>query len=299
MENIETTYNDEEEISLIDLFAVLIRFRKMIILGTVIVTFLAGLYLFLLPKIIPAFNNKNVSVNYTVELKSYPKTISKGLTDLGLAYDFEKNLTYAFKNYPLIAREYKKNPFMGPDFPKDSREYNYFIKDLVTTKKITINSNIGSSYSLDFEVPEEELETLDRFVKDFLEMLNKGVTDKTSESIDELERKSKQSLKELSSAASVSVSSSISFSDAATEQTLRETLQDIESLKNKPVSFYTTDEEPFILNVAQGRVKKLIIVCFAAFFIFVFAAFAKNAVLNIKADPEASKTIQNAWEAGK
>ena len=65
MENIETTYNDEEEISLIDLFAVLIRFRKMIVLGTIIVTFLAGLYLFLLPKIIPAFNNKNVSVIVT------------------------------------------------------------------------------------------------------------------------------------------------------------------------------------------------------------------------------------------
>ena len=30
------------------------------------------------------------------------------MTDLGLAYDFEKNLTYAFKNYPLIAKEYKK-----------------------------------------------------------------------------------------------------------------------------------------------------------------------------------------------
>lgn len=299
MENIEKTYNDEEEISLIDLFAVLLRFRKMIILGTFIVTFIAGLYLFVLPKFVPFFSNKNVNVTYTVELKTFPRTISIGLSGLGLSYDFAGNLFYAFKNYPSIAKEYKKNPFMGPDFPKDSREYNYFIKDLISTKKIKASSNIGTTYSLIFEVPEEGLETLNRFVKDYLDNLNRGVTDKTSESIDELEKKTRESFKEISSSSSSSSSSAISFGDAATEQALRETLQDIENLKKKPVVFYTLDEDPFILNVAQGRTKKLVIVCFASFFIFIFLAFAKNAVANIKQDPEASKTIKNAWNSGK
>ena len=302
MENIEKTYNDDEEISLIDLFAVLLRFRKLIILGTLIVTLLAGLYLFVLPKLVPSFNNKNVNVTYTVEVKTFPRTISKGLSDLGISYDFENNLTYAFKNCPTIAKEYKKNPFMGDDFPKDSRQYNYFIKELVNTKKISIASNIGSSYSLNFEVPEEGLETLDNFVKGYLTILNEGVRNKTYDSMVELEKKTRESLKEISSTSSsksASSSSAISFSDAATEQVLRETMQDLESMKKKPVIFYTIDDEPFILNVAQGRAKKLIIVCFAAFFIFIFIAFAKNAVANIKEDPEASKTLQNAWESGK
>lgn len=294
MENIEKTYNDDEEISLIDLFAVLLRFRKLIILGTLIVTLLAGLYLFVLPKLLPSFNNKNVNVTYTVEVKSFPRTISKGLSDLGISYDFASNLTYAFKNYPTIAKEYKKNPFMGDDFPKDSRQYNYFIKELVNTKKNSITSNIGSSYSLNFEVPEEGLEALDNFVKGYLTILNEGVRNKTYDSMVELEKKTRESLKEISSS-----SSSISFSDAATEQALRETMQDLESMKKKPVIFYTIDDEPFILNVAQGRAKKLIIVMFAAFFIFIFIAFGKNAVANIKEDPEASKTLLNAWESGK
>lgn len=296
MENIEKTFYDDEEISLIDLFAVLLRFRKLIIFGTLIVTLLAGLYLFVLPKLVPSFNNKNVNVTYTVEVKTFPRTIYKGLSDLGISYDFAGNLSYAFKNCPLIAKEYKKNPFMGDDFPKDSREYNSFIKELVNTKKISIKSNIGSSYSLNFEVPEEGLEALDNFVKGYLTILNEGVRNKTNDSMLELEKKTRESLKEISSSSS---SSSISFSDAATEQALRETMQDLESMKKKPVIFYTIDDEPFVLNVAQGRAKKLIIVCFAAFFIFIFIAFAKNAVANIKEDPEASKTLQNAWESGK
>lgn len=298
MENIEQTYNDDEEISLIDLFAVLLRFRKLIILGTLIVTLLAGLYLFVLPKFVPSFNNKNVNVTYTVEVKTFPRTISKGLSDLGISYDFAGNLTYAFRNCPTIAKEYKKNPFMGDDFPKNSRQYNYFIKELVNTKKISVSSNIGSSYSLNFEVPEEGLDALDNFVKEYLTLLNEGVRNKTYDSMVELEKKTRESLKELSSSSSSS-SSAISFSDAATEQSLRETMQDLESMKKKPVIFYTIDDEPFILNVARGRAKKLIIVFFAAFFIFIFIAFAKNAVANIKEDPEASKTLQNAWESGK
>lgn len=295
MNSIENNYNGEEEISLIDLFAVLLRFRKMIILGTIIVTFISGLYVFVLPKYVPSLNKKNVNVTYTVEVKTFPRTITKGLSDLGLTYDFAGKLSLAFKNFPSIAKEYKKNPFMGQDYPKDSRQYNYFIKQLVTNKKVTIKNNIGSSYSLNFEVPEAGIETLDSFVKDYLDNLNKSVTVKSNEFIDELEKKTKESFEKISS----NSGSEFSFVNVSTEQVLRETLQDIENLKKKPVVFYTLDDEPFILNVAQGRAKKLIIVCFAAFFIFIFIAFAKNAVANIKEDPEASKTLQNAWESGK
>ena len=41
MENqIENNTNNEDEISLIDLFAVLIRYRKLIVIGTLVVSFL-------------------------------------------------------------------------------------------------------------------------------------------------------------------------------------------------------------------------------------------------------------------
>ena len=43
----------------------------------------------------------------------------------------------------------------------------------------------------------------------------------------------------------------------------------------------------------------LVIIFLASFFVFVFIAFCKNAVANIKADPQSNKLITDAWNAGK
>ena len=59
------------------------------------------------------------------------------------------------------------------------------------------------------------------------------------------------------------------------------------------------NNEPFEADVAKGRVKKIIIITFAFFFLSVFVAFFLNAVSNIKKDPEASKLIGDAWKNGK
>ena len=55
----------------------------------------------------------------------------------------------------------------------------------------------------------------------------------------------------------------------------------------------------FVIPEGRGRVKKLVIIFLARFFVFVFAAFCKNAIANIKADPESNKLISDAWKAGK
>ena len=298
MDNIESNYNEDEEISLIDLFAVLIRFRKLIVFGTGLVTILAGLYLFVLPKFMPSLNNRNVTATYTVNVKTFPRTISLGLSGLGLSLDLNGYLTYAFTNCPSVAKEYKKFPFIDEKYPEDNFEYNLFIKNLIKNKKIQISKSLGATYSVDFELPYDGLETLNHFIKDYVLRLNLDITEKAVEAIDQLEAKTRESLRELS-ASSNTTSSSLQLGDVATEQSLREILQDINALKKNPAVFYSVIDEPFVLSVAQGRVKKLVIICFAAFFVFVFIAFAKNAVMNIKEDPEASKTLRQAWESGK
>ena len=80
---------------------------------------------------------------------------------------------------------------------------------------------------------------------------------------------------------------------------MRDLLKDIEMYKEKNINIFELEKEPFVLSIAQGRLKKLIIVVFAAFFLLVFLAFARNAVQNVKADPEASKIISDAWNSGK
>ena len=80
MENqIENNQNLDEEISLIDLFAVLLRYRKLIIIGTLVVTFLAGLYLFVLPKLLPDTDKKTSVVVYDIAVNRLPLTVERQL----------------------------------------------------------------------------------------------------------------------------------------------------------------------------------------------------------------------------
>ena len=78
-----------------------------------------------------------------------------------------------------------------------------------------------------------------------------------------------------------------------------ETQSLIRNFKTSYNGFLTSSGEPFILLEPLGRLKKLIIVTFAAFFIFVFIAFLLNAIDNIKEDAEASDKIKTAWDGGK
>ena len=82
-------------------------------------------------------------------------------------------------------------------------------------------------------------------------------------------------------------------------QNLQVKLLDIAPYLTGESSFLYIQGEPFVLPVAQGRMMKLIIVAFAAFFVTVFLAFILNAIRNIKADPHASKILSDAWKAGK
>lgn len=292
------SYNDEEEISLIDLFAVLLRFRKMIIFGTLIVTLLAGIFLFIVPALFPFADQGKVEVTYTVNLHRPGASIEKGLAGLGVDFNLMKSLGMSFYNPANIAREYKKYPFMSEEYPKENKEFNLFIKNLIDQEKFTLdidkktlrsytNTNTNTFVTT---LPEERLPIFESFLTDFLDQVSKSID--ISGYIEILEAKTSDSIKTFEKDSSALL-------DVSTLQELRETYQDIQIYKNSKLPFYTLDPEPFIVSVAQGRIKKLIIVCLAAFFIFVFIAFVRNAVTNIKADPKAGKIISDAWESGK
>ena len=97
---------EDDEISLIDLFSVLIRHRMMIIIGTAVVFVLAVCYLFLYPVIVPKAKKSEVSVKYSVALTS----VSKGIADeLPVKYkDFKKIVDAEFNDLVFLVKEIKK-----------------------------------------------------------------------------------------------------------------------------------------------------------------------------------------------
>ena len=58
--------NNEDEISLIDLFAVLVRYRKLVVIGTLAVALAAFAWLFVLPKFVPSLNKKTLTISYAL-----------------------------------------------------------------------------------------------------------------------------------------------------------------------------------------------------------------------------------------
>jgi hypothetical protein len=79
LENTQNCTQTDDEISLIDLFSVLIRYRKLIVAGTFSVAFLTGLYLFVLPKIVPSMNKATQTVYYTFDVEQLPRSLADQL----------------------------------------------------------------------------------------------------------------------------------------------------------------------------------------------------------------------------
>lgn len=70
-----------QEISFIDLLAVLIRYRVLIIWGTLIFTGVAVLYTIILPKFFPSMNTRSIAVTYTLETRELPSDVQRILSN--------------------------------------------------------------------------------------------------------------------------------------------------------------------------------------------------------------------------
>lgn len=308
MENtITKNIENEEEISLIDLFAVVIRYRKLIIIGTFIATLIASLFLFVAPLFSKSFDFREVDVTYSIKVNEFSDSLKEKIFGKELikasvskdepqkAYSIGSSFANKVLYLPFLSAEYKKFPIFSSDSDKEltSRELNTFIAKLVKDKKIEVKTSfISNTYDINFVISEKKLELAESFVKDIVVNIEADSQKEYLPKIKLLRKNTEDALQSLKSSFS-------SVNDLSTLQTMQDTIQEIDTFMSSFNGFFTIENEPFVISVAQGRVKKLAIVIFASLFLFIFISFAMNAVENIKKDPEASKTISDAWKAGK
>lgn len=286
----EVVQNNEEEISLIDLFAVLIKHRVLIVLVTVIVTVLAGLYLFVAPKVIKSLDKTSVTVSYNVKAASLPKSMMEKFpesrnTPIYLA-------SYNANRIQFLVEEFKQFRVFNED-EMSEYEFNGFVQQLITKKKYSIRrSELGSEFEIIFDIPLDKIDVATDLVKDIISKTEVELKAYFNPLIEELEENTSNSIEK-----ALQISSSTT--DMSSLQNLQNLSVEIEKFKTSTKNYLELNEAPFVIPQARGRAKKLVIVCFAAFFIAVFMAFLLNAIENIKKDPEASKVISDAWNAGK
>lgn len=294
MSEIENTNANtaDDEISLIDLFSVLIRHRMMIIIGSAAVFFLAAVYLFVIPALFPKAMKREITVEYNVNVASVPVFASQ----LPGRLQSMKSVTCGeVTDTVFLVKELKKNnPFISSDAkPMEDLQFNRYVQELLKDKKITARgAPIRDEIIITLKIPEENLETATKMIDSMVSEINSNVESAFLLEVNKLKKIRSETYDEILKA----YSENSNISDA---QSLMLTVRQIDEYMEAYKYIAERDVEPFVIQEPLGRVKKLIIATFAAFFIFVFIAFLKNAIENIKKDPEASGKIKAAWDNGK
>ncbi len=286
-----TTIAEEDEISLIDLFSVLIKHRFMIIAGTIAVGVIGIAYLFLLPILMKSTDKHAVTIEYTYQIDSLPLALEQ---ELGFSDQKQKVIvslaSYNMNRLTLLADEVKKyNPFGAELDEMTPYAYNRYIQTLTKEKKYEVEiSPMQTELIVTLTVPENNISQASLMVNDIVSNTVTEIENYIFPKIDAIEKATNDSL------------SFVDSGDSSTStQKLKDTQVQIKNFKTTYEAFLVESGEPFILLEPLGRLKKLIIIVFAAFFIFVFIAFLLNAIENIKKDPEASEKIKTAWDGGK
>lgn len=282
--------NNEDEISLIDLFAVLVRYRKLVVIGTLAVALTAFAWLFVLPKFVPSLNKKTLTISYALKTERLPSSVAFSVNyDILLTAKNYMNdvrvLADAQREFSIFADE-KKVPSVSA--------YNKQIQDAIDKEKFVAKSSpIADTIAVTCKIPIEKEDFADDFIKKIAKMASDYIEADLMPKINTLEDNADMILEKYGDLDLSEKKSSSSFTNYA------DISYDIKAFKLKHDMFVQLLDDAFVITDPAGRTIKFIVATFAAFFIFVFIAFLLNAVANIKTDPYASNIIKKAWDEGK
>ena len=244
---------EEDEISLLDLFLVCLKYRKLIIFGTLSCMIAFSVFFFIKENINPS---KNISVVYTVKAKVIPPSLGSYMKKSGSLIQFARD---KMNNLNFIAKANKSSYVFGGE-GKSGYEYFDAVKESKEAAKFTID---GVKFDLEYEVKVDIDEELFSAYEVFLHTM-----------LDEINKEAGNYFLSL-------------FSD------LDEDIEsEVNSyiMNNSPLIYI--DEEPVFLSTAtEGGIKIFIIVFFASFMITIFLSFLLNAINSIKQDKEAMENF--------
>lgn len=276
-----------QEISFIDLLAVLIRYRVLIILGTLIFTGVAVLYTTILPKFFPSMNTRSITVTYTLEIRELPSDVQRILSNSQASITL---LTMSrLQNQSFFAEQYKKLFEDKKNIPKDDYKYNIMIQQYQKNNYSVSKGEIPGTLFVTFTIPdiEEYKEKVSSFMEDSIDLINSELKSTIMPQINAM----LTLLKEIDMKENTNQEGNMS----TYLQDPKNMLQ-LEYVVKNYDSFVEADDIPYIVPLQQdSKLFTIIIVAFASFFLFVFIAFTLNAVKNIKQNPQARQTISDAW----
>lgn len=277
MDNIEQKTDENEEISLIDLFSVLLKYRKFILIGSILLIFITSIVY------ISYVKYKDKVLNYyDIELTIPISNKIKYLNNV-VNYDLLNDTVVRFKDLGYIAKINEKYNVFYYDFNKSNfnqLDYNEFINTKVNSGFYQVKLNSTKS-SLIINLRSYSVDNAKKFISEYIQKLNSEYRNYFSIEIENR----------------ILLLQEIIDNNNANKEIFAEK-HELENLNKDTVTLFIDDFSIFITK-NNDILLKFIIIIFASFFIFIFVAFLLNAIQNIKSDKEASAKIKNAWEKGK
>lgn len=305
---------EEETISLIDLVAVLVRFRRMIVGGTVAVAILVGVYLYGLPAL---GVTERTEETYVTELRLAISPLPERVTEY-VSLDVAGAVQAALENPRAVGEAYRQvEPKINPEADPDrSRErYLSMIRRNVIGEALSVSyDNNTSVITMEFSAADKEASR--EFLQLLLEQLGIELTpvvrsqvsiavDNIDASLDGLRMSVVRAAADAQERANNGVDSqALAEYLESNAGTALQSMADLISLRERIAALGEETEtlfaplgEPVVYaEPSGGRATTAVIAVITAFFLLVFLAFVRQYIINVRNDEEEMEKLQHAWK---
>jgi len=277
-----TSGPQEDEISLVDLLAVIVRHRRLIIGVPVVVGLAAALYLYALPAL--GVTERTV-VTYEVRRDFEVAEVSEQLENV-VPFDLVARAMSFLRDVRVVGSEYAE-VFPEARAERTDEEYNTWIRSEVIGERLTTSYDEDSErLSVTFTGGDLEL------AEAFLEQLSRRVTEEVGgRYVERLDASEERLERSVEAAEDLGPESGGEFLAQAVSQ-----LEALRAFRSQLAEPLAPTGEPVVFAEGTGsRSVRLVVAVLAAGFLAVFLAFVLEYARNVSRDPEESAKLKSAW----
>jgi len=312
--SLENESTSKKELSLFDMFLVLVKYRKLIILGTLISLIVFICVFKVLPEIKERKQKKenvlteSIYIRYKIDenvmpyslrnrvLENFDSDARRSVSDLSMAY-FTRDYYIADlnKKFPVFSGYYNKDNSIDYDIKYNSGIMGVFKADAKgKTPFVVWKSSFGEGFCILLKIRKCDVEIANKFVdyivNDTEKFLENHIIPKIQENIEAAEYKIMLGEK-------VVDSDSTAYSVVQEKAFVEKANAYLESFDG----FIKMNSEPFVYvyEPKQKQTKRITIMVIGVFMILVILSYILNAISNLKKDPESVESFKSAWKAGK
>jgi uncharacterized protein involved in exopolysaccharide biosynthesis len=279
-------HDPEDEVSFVDLLAVCIRYRRLIVGLPVIVTLAAILALYVLPILGVNRTKQSYTEQIVVGIGQQPKNLQEYLD-----FDVIKSLNAALSSTQTVQDLYSKY-FPSEVSGMDADALSSFVQSGIIGKRLTHAYDANESlFTLRFQANDKK--KTEEFTLELWARASSSVQDILSEKYATAISLMKQ---QLNSSLDGKQDSAALLQKSAIAQTYQ-VLSLFQNSKQFP--FRGDKNAMLIVNPQQSRKRAILLIFFSSLFAAILGAFILNAARGIRQDPQSMAKLKEAWGAKK